>query len=302
MHWLLSCFLFISLHNVFAQTDEYVGGNGGDDDEIMIKNTLMKVGVFLDSSEGKSIFKNELDSKAFIETTKLTDIRVVDFELVDKFNLKRCALNFPERHLAVFNRNCLDQLRNNVTDLYVLLTHEILNIMGLELPDEKNGSVYTISSKIGSLGALVISRTKDTVISAHCRVEITNLIDANWETPRFLKNILKDKGYEVLDFWKGRDKYELQISLLSKKYSKFKVEGNKVIFESGRVAEIQSSFLKRKFNGLVSVYFDPAPTNYFAPAPVWVERLGIQYEVRPLGFWKESLIEIFMKLPSCIKY
>lgn len=292
--------LFLFSLSAFAQQDAYLGGNGGDDDEIMIKNTLLQVGLFLDSEEGKVLFESHLNPKGFLMTVRTTDIRVVENELTDKFGLKRCALNFPEKKMVVFQRSCLDKLRNNVNDLYVLLTHEILNLMGLELPDEANGSVYTISSKIGSVGALVVSKTKDVVFSTHCNVNINNFIDFSWETPRFLKNILKDKGYDIIDSY--NNSYHLQISAKANKYYPYKIVGNQIIFPNGEVGEISSTFLKKKFNGLISVYFDPAEKVFYSPAPVRIERLGAQYNVHPMGFWKEALIESFMRLPSCIKY
>jgi hypothetical protein len=309
-----SLMLFISLSS-FAQFSlplhlAHNGGNGGDDDEIMIKNTLLQIGVFLDSSDGRILFQNDVDSKLFLATIKNVDIRVVDQKLVDKFEMNRCALNFPESQLVVFKRACLDNLRKNVNDLYVLLTHEIFNLMGLELPDEKGGSVYQISTRIGAIGALVIAKSKDTLFSPHCQLDVIDWNLTSWKVPRLVQNVLQDKGFVLVkssmkDLFSPKplkDRFYLMMSIEAEKYSGYKIIGNKIIFLDRRAELIESSFLQNKYNGLITLRIQGTEIRTYAPTPVRVQTWGEQYNVEPKGFWKESIFEAFMKLPSCVKY
>ncbi len=309
MKSLFSTFLLLMSLSSFAQDyqafdHEHNGGNGGDDDEIMIKNTLLQIGMFLDSSDGQTLFAKDVNSKLFLNAVKNADIRVVEQTLTDKFEMKRCALNFPLENLVVFNRGCLDNLRNNVNDLYVLLTHEILNIMGLELPDTKGGSVYPISTRIGAVGPLVIAKSKNTLFSSHCQLEIRDWNYQKWNSPKMIQNILKDKGFTVVNnkSLDAVDTFFVTMNIKAQKYADYKIEGNQITFSNGKTDIIESSFLRNNFDGLIVLRIEGTDVRTYAPTPVKVQTAGDQYLASPKGFWKESIIEAFMKLPSCVRY
>lgn len=263
---------------------EHNGGNGGDADEVMIKNSLLQIGVFLDGAEGKALFSSDLDSRKFLSAVKVIDIRVTEK------NIKSCAVNFPDKKLAVFNRGCLDKLRSKGSDLYTLLAHEVLNIMGVELAD-------SLSNRIGAAGPLISARSKDVLYSSHCKLAVNRDNLEGWDLSKTDESILKIKGYSLLYVGQkreGEEFHELNFSLLDSKHDRFKVENGEAIFEDGDKIKIESSFVNNKYNGLIGIHLD----NYSAYIPSPMKK----HKIEPKGFWKQSLVEGMMKLPSCVKY
>lgn len=325
---LISLTAFAQFEKDFPVILKHNGGNGGDDYEIMIKSNLMHISHFLNSETGQILFKKDLDPKIFTQTVKSVDIRIVDTELIDKFGAQRCALNFPEDLLIAFKRSCIEELKNRPRDFLVLISHEILNVMGLELPDERGGSIYPISTRIGEMSGVIQKENKDIILSQTCDLDISLSIQ-EIDLPDMGKTILKDKGYKKINFGAFRrfDKrnVRLDLSLLSMKMDQLTVEGNKVIIE-GTKYEVDHTLMSTKFDGFLVGNLQKGSHYLFTPVKLGVKKMiitGLDNPTdhvqwardlwKPTGTgkhfslflkrgYKASFMESLLKMPSCVSF
>jgi hypothetical protein len=299
---ILSTFILSLSLASFAQSErvDHNGGNGGDDDEVMVKNILGQVAHFLNGQEGKKLVADAVDPQAFSAAVKKVKIQVTEIELFDRYNNKRCALNFPEEEKIVFNRSCLDGLRKNVSELYVLVTHELLNIIGLELPTAKTGSIYTISSKIGQVSPSIIAASERIILNPKC---LLTSQDRNYVTlPYMAKSILKDKGYEYIGrYSSNREAMVLHIDTAAfQSTTDLKVKGDSVIFR-GEEYPILSSFKHSRFNALIILRIKGA-TPVFVPARTKILSFARGYDIELRKGYQPALVEAMLQLPACVKY
>lgn len=304
------------------------GGNGGDDYEIMIKSNLMHISHFLNSETGQILFKKDLNPKKFTETVKSVDIRIVDVDLADKFGDQRCALNFPEQQLIAFKRSCIDELKNRPRDFLVLISHEILNVMGLELPDERGGSIYPISTRIGEMSGVIHKESKDIILSQTCDLDISLSIQ-EIDLPDMGKTILKDKGYKKINFGAFRRfdnrNVRLDLSLLSIKMDHLSIQGNKVIIEDN-VYEVNHTLMNTKFDGFLVGEIQKGSHYIFTPVKLKVTKMiitgldnpnehvqwardiwkptgtGKHFSLSLKKGYKASFMESLLKMPSCVTF
>ncbi len=135
-------------------------GNGGDLNEIALLNRFDRITGFLGTDEGRAAFP-KLVQADFIKLKSQLVISIVDGVLKDKLGQTRSELNFwdidPEKRKTAyiqFSREAIKNFEGNEAELYVILFHSMLNLLGLELSDTvwsanvKPSSIYPISSLI----------------------------------------------------------------------------------------------------------------------------------------------------------
>jgi hypothetical protein len=300
------------------------GGNGGDDEEIMIKNTLLQIAHFLKTESGIVLFKRDFNANDFVNTVKNVDIRVTEEELTDKFGFRRCALNFPEENFVIFNRQCVNETKNRASDFFVLITHEVLNLMGLELPDERGGSVYSISSKFGELSSVIQKQSKDIIINSSCELDVTLEIQ-DIELPDMGKRILKEKGYTKIHFnavnsFKDEN-VKMKLSLLSVKKHSLIIDGNNVLFGDTSY-RVNHNFMNGKFDGFLvgtlqgnshyltpvglktrTIKFvnqDPNSTFLWLRDRWWPNGKGKHFSLHLKSSYRAPFMETLLSLPTCV--
>jgi hypothetical protein len=323
MKFLFFFLLVSSVANSYAQSKEktridirslvleHNGGNGGDDNEIFITKTLYQISSFLFTKEGRDLFENEINASEFYEASKDTIIRVVTDELFDRYKNKRCALNFPDKKLAVFNRDCIENLRakNDISGTYVLIAHEILNIIGLELPDETSGSVYTISRKLGAVAKIIANNGGEIVISKTCNLYYIKNLTQNM--PRMAQKTLKEKGYNYkgTDWGKSSGEGDLYLKIEVSEFDSYRTSkpaGSTVAYDNLEYI-FDETDQKRKFNGVLSFHlsdFFKDKINHESIIPVQVSNktFGVITHTRLKSDWADSLLEGVLKLPDCVRY
>jgi hypothetical protein len=75
----------------------------------------------------------EIDEYRLTLALEFTKIELKRKELKDKFGRVKCGLNFPDKNLIQFNKDCWEKMDGDLTLLYPFVLHEYLGIMGDEI-------------------------------------------------------------------------------------------------------------------------------------------------------------------------
>ena len=143
---ILSGWITIFASTLSAQEEGHRGGWGGDLLEIDLDKMALQILDFCKTSKGKSVFP--MVPVDYLEkTVGQVDWEVVNRELIDKYGISRTALNFPKIKKVQININRWAMVSDPATR-YVLVFHELLGIMELELGYSHNVSLYPVSSKL----------------------------------------------------------------------------------------------------------------------------------------------------------
>ncbi len=176
MKWLLGLLILTSFNLSFAQklnsgTEkkefidlnfiyEHGGRNGGDGLEIQLELIAGQIVEFLKTDIGKVEFP--MINLAYVEKVMaILDIEVTTETLTDRFGSNRTALNLPADMKIMVNLNRWGLITDPRVH-YVLVFHELLGLMEMELGYQSNVSLYPISSKIIPWYEKIIQMTEGT--------------------------------------------------------------------------------------------------------------------------------------------
>lgn len=153
---LLLCLIPIA---AFAQGGSI--GNGGDIDEAYIFGVAKNIELLLKTETGRLEF-SEVSPELFAQAIEKTDVKLVKNRITDKNRNVRSAVNFrgETRNLLQFRIKDLKRAQKDPSgaSLVILVFHEFLNLMGLELNDDTSAkSIYTISKRITQHAKLILS-------------------------------------------------------------------------------------------------------------------------------------------------
>lgn len=164
-------------------------GNGGEYDIINkygVESDFLRIRKelinFLNSDTALNLYPN-IDLKRTIELLEDDEIfELAKENLVDKFNLKRDALNFPE-NLKVFLEEESFAKAVGTKAIYVLVLHEVFGLQGVEVNDAESSKFsYEESLKLwnyihaDTIYSLRDHKSNAYVISNRCDFEMDNKI------------------------------------------------------------------------------------------------------------------------------
>lgn len=153
---LIISFLMMGI-NAHAGIDKGNGGSGSESkiagQQAQLEAVALKLRLFFLKNE--AILKTEFpefDIPTLITKMSTSDIRVVDEDnLIDKNDVSRTCLNFPDASLIQCKSSGIEPLLNQPVALFVLVFHEYLGLIGAEETSPTDPSVvagYAISKRI----------------------------------------------------------------------------------------------------------------------------------------------------------
>ena|GEM_PF-2595301 len=125
-------------------------GNGGEIREIDLLTIIKKIKTFLLTEQGQKYFPS-VNEAQLAETISKTKIQVLNEDLRDAKGNLRSARNIrmDDQSFIQFSAKSLAEIGSDEASLYVLVFHEYLNLMGIELSQDASvSSVYPVSSKL----------------------------------------------------------------------------------------------------------------------------------------------------------
>ena len=125
-------------------------GNGGEIREIDLLTIIKKIKAFLLTEKGAQYFAS-VDESYLAKIVSETKIQVLNEDLHDSKGHLRSARNIRmgDQSLIQFSAKSLAEIGSDEASLYVLVFHEYLNLMGIELSQDASvSSVYPVSSKL----------------------------------------------------------------------------------------------------------------------------------------------------------
>lgn len=122
------------------------GRNGGDGVEAEIRIMAKRIVSYISSQRGRSVFP-EINVEHLNRVMKIAKFFVTSEVLVDRFGIKRTCTNNPVKMDVICNINRWGLVKDPRV-YYVLIFHEILGLMNLELGHNHDVSMYPISSKL----------------------------------------------------------------------------------------------------------------------------------------------------------
>lgn len=160
-HLLLMSALLLSI-NAFAKpsitdSDKGNGGSGSEtlmvSSQVMIEDVAIKIKHFFIKNETKlSIIFPEFKVIDLVRKINETELEIVNNEfLIDKHDIKRTCLNFPNQAKINCSASLIEKISSNPQALFVLVLHEYLGLIGVEETSPKNAQMidgYSISKRI----------------------------------------------------------------------------------------------------------------------------------------------------------
>ncbi len=125
---------------------DHGGRNGGDGLEIEIELIARQILQYLESSSGAEKFP-EINISYLKRVVNVVDFRITRELIVDRFGVDRTCINDISKMLIECNLNRWGMI-NDPRVYYVLIFHELLGLMSIELGNELDVSRYPISSRL----------------------------------------------------------------------------------------------------------------------------------------------------------
>lgn len=289
--------------------------------ELVIRKNLEAISLFMQSELGNSYFKNDFDVGEFSEVSQKAHIIITSEKLTDKFGATRCALNFPSLSKIIFNEACLLASQNNATQFFTLISHEILNLMGKELPDATESSIYPISIRIGEASGLILKLRTNIILNKTCNLDVRNL-SLGLTFPMIGYKILRDKGFKDVNY-EASDKFnedhvKLVFRLRSRKLDKYTLTSTVLSLSDASFQIDDLGQLTDNKDGLLIGLLDDTRIVTLIPANL-KERVGIAdgpglptdeiirtndegktYYLELKEGYKRELFESLVKFPECV--
>lgn len=294
---------------------------GKPDLELLIRKNLKVISLFMQSELGKTHFENDFDIVEFVQASEKAHIIITPDKLTDKFGATRCALNFPAESKIIFNESCLVASQENSNHFFALISHEILNLIGKELPDATQGSVYPISTRIGEASGLILKLRKNVILNKTCHLDIRNF-SPGLIFPIIGYKILRDKGFKDVNY-EASDKFnedhvKLVFRLRSQKLDKYTLTPTVLSLSDASFQIDGPGQLTDNKDGLLIGFLDDTRIVTLIPANL-KERVGIvdgavlhtdeiirtndegkTYYLELKEGYKRELFESLVKFPDCI--
>jgi hypothetical protein len=125
---------------------EHGGRNGGDGLEIEMELIARQILKYLESPNGSQQFP-EINISYLKRVVNVVDFRVTREVIIDRFGIDRTCINDISKMLVECNISRWGMIKDPRV-YYVLIFHELLGLMSIELGSELDVSRYPISSRL----------------------------------------------------------------------------------------------------------------------------------------------------------
>jgi len=138
--------LMLTMNPINWAMADHRGGNGGDGEELEMTKKATQIAKFLETTAGKFILNDPTKVNNFKQKVKEVDFQLVTGNVIEKYNSVRTCVNILNGNVVKCNYKRWNETSEE--NQYILIFHEVLNLIGLDFGAKGDVSAYPISSKL----------------------------------------------------------------------------------------------------------------------------------------------------------